>query len=180
MKLNNKLSIFTAVLSISTMLNAHPISPTNGMRETSTNSTAIVGAYIIVSPTESIEHGTVIIEDGTIVAVGRLDDIDIPNGSTVVVAEGLTLAPAFIESKLPVQVAQQLGSDGKHPNVRIHPELKATSLAMPDGRMDTLRKAGFGTACIIPDTGIASGSSACIPLDESPEHRGAYVSSGPM
>ena len=162
------------------MLNAHPISPTNGMRETSTSSTAIVGAYIIVSPTESIEHGTVVIEDGTIVAVGRLDDIDIPNGSTVVVAEGLTLAPAFIESKLPVQVAQQLGSDGKHPNVRIHPEIKATSLAMPDGRMDTLRKAGFGAACIIPDAGIASGSSACIPLDESPEHRGAYVSSGPM
>ena len=180
MKLSNYLFVFACSLSISTMLFSHPISPTNGMRETSPSSTAIVGAHIIVSPTESIEHGTVVIEDGTIVAVGEVDEVNIPDGTTIVIAEGLTLAPAFIESKLPVQVIQQQGSDGKHPNVRIHPEIHATSLPMPDGRMDTLRKTGFGAACILPDSGIASGSTACIPIDESQERRGAYVTTGPM
>ncbi len=165
---------------ISVQIHAHPISPTNGMRETTPSSTAIVGAHIIVSPSETIEHGTVIVKDGTIVQVGTVEDVEIPNGTTIVVAEGLTLAPAFIESKLPVQVVQQQGSDGKHPNVRIHPEIQATSMPMPEGRMEALRNSGFGAACIVPETGIASGTTACIPLDESPEFRGPYVDEGQM
>ena len=57
---------------------------------------AIVGARILPSPDETpIEHGTVLVRDGTIVAVGPSKRVRVPQGAEVIDAKGMTLTAGF-------------------------------------------------------------------------------------
>ena len=57
---------------------------------------AITGGRIVPVTAEPIEHGTVLIEDGKIVAVGA--DIPVPDGARVIDASGSWVLPGFIEA----------------------------------------------------------------------------------
>ena len=173
--------IFIATLSfITTALFAQSITPTNGMRKSEPSTTAIVGAKIRTTPTQSIEHGTVVFTDGIIVAVGKSESTQIPDGAQIILAEGMTLAPAFVEPQLEVEVVRADGGDSRHPVARVHPEVDVSTLPMPEERMRILRSAGFSTAQLIPKTGALAGQTSVIPIDQSPLHRGAYQTSKPM
>lgn len=175
----NLLSALSLTIAASTA-HAQSLTPTNGMREAVPTTTAIVGATIRVSQAKTIEHGTVIFTDGLITAVGEVNAITIPNGATIIIAEGLTLAPAFVEPQLEVDIVRSDAGDGRHPVARVHPEIDVATLPLPEDRMKILRGAGFATARLIPKTGAVAGTTALIALDESSNFRGAYASEQPM
>ena len=57
---------------------------------------AITGGYVVPVDGEPVEGGTVLIQDGKIVAVGA--DVDIPDGVEVVDADGAWVLPGFVEA----------------------------------------------------------------------------------
>jgi imidazolonepropionase-like amidohydrolase len=66
---------------------------------TSPSELALVGGKIYPSPTEPvIEHGSILVRDGGIVAVGRTDAVRIPHDATVIDCKGLVLTAGFWNS----------------------------------------------------------------------------------
>lgn len=63
---------------------------------TNTSSVAIVNAYIVPVAGDPIENGTVLVQNGTIAAVGAA--VSIPEGVRTVDASGKWVLPGFIES----------------------------------------------------------------------------------
>lgn len=63
---------------------------------TTRSSIAIVNAYVVPTAAESVENGTVLIEDGVITAVGQ--DVAVPEGTRTIDAQGKWLLPGFVEA----------------------------------------------------------------------------------
>ncbi|MDR7383119.1 amidohydrolase [Promicromonospora iranensis] len=63
---------------------------------TTRSTIAIVNAHVVPVATEAIEHGTVLIEDGVITAVGP--DVAVPDGIRTIDAQGRWLLPGFVEA----------------------------------------------------------------------------------
>jgi len=61
-------------------------------------SIAVIGGYVVPVDGEPIEGGTVLVEDGVIVAVGAEADVDIPDDAEIVDASGTWVLPGFIEA----------------------------------------------------------------------------------
>ena len=59
---------------------------------------AIVGGYVVPVGAAPIEGGTVLIEDGRIIAVGPEADVDIPEDAELVDASGSWVLPGFIDA----------------------------------------------------------------------------------
>jgi imidazolonepropionase-like amidohydrolase len=59
---------------------------------------AIVGGYVVPVGAAPIDGGTVLIEDGRIIAVGPEADIDIPEDAELVDASGSWVLPGFIDA----------------------------------------------------------------------------------
>ena len=59
---------------------------------------AVTGGYVVPIAGDPIENGTVLIEDGRIVAVGTDADVDIPDDAELVDAAGMWVLPGFVES----------------------------------------------------------------------------------
>ena len=60
--------------------------------------TAITGGYVVPVASAPIEDGTVLIEHGTITAVGSAAEIDVPDDANLVDASGLWVLPGFVEA----------------------------------------------------------------------------------
>jgi imidazolonepropionase-like amidohydrolase len=58
----------------------------------------MTGGYVVPVDGDPIEGGTVLIDDGRIVAVGPEADVDIPDGAEIVDASGTWVLPGFVES----------------------------------------------------------------------------------
>jgi imidazolonepropionase-like amidohydrolase len=63
-----------------------------------TSITAITGGYVVPIVAEPIDDGTVLIEDGRIVAVGTAADVDVPDDAEIVDASGSWVLPGFVEA----------------------------------------------------------------------------------
>jgi imidazolonepropionase-like amidohydrolase len=61
-------------------------------------STAFTGGYVVPVDGDPIEGGTVLVEDGLIVAVGQAADVDVPDDAEIVDASGTWVLPGFVES----------------------------------------------------------------------------------
>jgi imidazolonepropionase-like amidohydrolase len=59
---------------------------------------AIVGGYVVPIVGEPIDGGTVLIEDGKIVAVGTDADVDVPEEAELIDASGSWVLPGFIDA----------------------------------------------------------------------------------
>jgi imidazolonepropionase-like amidohydrolase len=59
---------------------------------------AITGGYVVPVDGEPIDSGTVLVEDGVIVAVGAEADVDVPDDAELVDASGTWVLPGFVES----------------------------------------------------------------------------------
>lgn len=70
--------------------------PVVGLRDASPRVHALVGARIVVSPGKVVEHGTLVLRDGVVAAVGA--DVAVPADARVWDVTGCTLYPGFIES----------------------------------------------------------------------------------
>ena len=75
--------------------------------------TALSGATIIDgSGADPVENGVLLIRNGKITAVGRKDDVSIPEGATIVDVEGKTIMPGIINGH--GHVGNTLGIQGGH------------------------------------------------------------------
>jgi imidazolonepropionase-like amidohydrolase len=66
---------------------------------------AIVGGYVVPVTSDPVDGGTVLIEGGTITAVGRY--VTVPRGATVIDAAGRWVLPGFIEAHGHVGVSEE-------------------------------------------------------------------------
>jgi len=85
---------------------------------------AITGGYVVPVSSEPVEGGTVLIENGTIVAVGA--DVAVPDGATVIDATGRWVLPGFVESHGHVGIHEEgEGVEGNDTNEMTKPNTAA-------------------------------------------------------
>jgi imidazolonepropionase-like amidohydrolase len=83
---------------------------------------AITGGYVVPIKGEAIESGTVLIEDGKIVAVGADADVDIPDDAEIVDAAGTWVLPGFVEAHGHAGVGEEgVGWEGRDYNEMTDP-----------------------------------------------------------
>ncbi|HEX2130539.1 MAG TPA: amidohydrolase [Actinophytocola sp.] len=70
-------------------------------------STAVTGGYVVPVDGDPIEGGTVLIDGGTIVAVGPEAEVDVPDDAEIVDASGTWVLPGFVESHGHVGVVEE-------------------------------------------------------------------------
>ena len=164
--------------------------PVEGLRDASPRVHALVGARIVVAPGQVIEHGTLVLRDGVIEAVGA--DIAVPADARVWDVAGRTLYAGFIESNstlflpetwkpIPVRPASDGPPDATSPaalaarpepatgthswNPRVTPERGAARALTPDPKSaEKLRALGFTTANVAPARGMFRGGGALVAL----------------
>ncbi|TNC28197.1 amidohydrolase [Amycolatopsis alkalitolerans] len=68
---------------------------------------AIVGGYVVPVDGEPIDGGTVLIEDGKIVAVGTDADVDIPDEAELIDAAGSWVLPGFLDAHVHLGVHEE-------------------------------------------------------------------------
>jgi imidazolonepropionase-like amidohydrolase len=149
---------------------------------------AIVGARIIPAPGQVIEHGTIVMRDGVITAVGA--NVAIPADARVWKADSLTVYPGLIDAYVvpavtPAGGAPMGGAAGRRAPAPVvpprgpgselgcvTPELEVIRGAgLGKDQLEALRAAGFAAVRIAPGDGVVRGQSAVIGLGDGPPNR---------
>lgn len=143
------------------------------------NYTVFTNATIYVTPTQKIEKGTLLIQDGKVVAVGNA--IAIPKNSITIDLAGKTIYPSFIDIYTSFGVEKPKGNLGRsrdplydtkrvgyYWNESIKPEVNTYETFKYDQpKAEELLKAGFGVVGThIPD-GVAQGTGILVALNNS-------------
>jgi imidazolonepropionase-like amidohydrolase len=161
--------------------------PQNGVKPTPNPCVAIKNVRIIVSPTQTIEKGTILFRDGEIIEIGRL--VILPKGVVEIDGEGKTIVPSFIELNSNIGLPEvkgeawsfrpQLETSKKgafYWNEAIHPETRADQSYIANEKAnENLQKMGFGFAVSHYQDGIARGSGVLISLGASDIHKNLLV-----
>ncbi|GAA5050149.1 amidohydrolase family protein [Erythrobacter westpacificensis] len=113
------------------------------------------------SGTGTIENGTLVIEDGAIVAVGA--DVAIPAGAEVRDASGMVIMPGTVDTHS--HIGQVSGADS---SAAIQPDVRALdSINVRDSSIARARSGGVTTANIMPGSGhLMSGQTFYMHLTE--------------
>ncbi|TVT57845.1 amidohydrolase [Amycolatopsis rhizosphaerae] len=83
---------------------------------------AIVGGYVVPVDGEPIDGGTVLIENGKIVAVGTDADVDVPEDAELIDAAGAWVLPGFLDAHVHLGVHEEgEGSSGNDTNEMTDP-----------------------------------------------------------
>jgi imidazolonepropionase-like amidohydrolase len=162
----------------STTILAQDYFPENeGVKANNNNYTAFTNAKIYVTPTEVVQKGTLLIQNGKVVSVGS--NVTVPKNSIVVDLSGKSIYPSFIDvySKFGVEqpkrkpgggrAAQyEAERDGFYWNDHIMPENNAIQqFKYDDKSAKELREAGFGVVNSHIHDGIARGTGVLIALN---------------
>lgn len=116
---------------------------------------AVTGGHVVPVVGEPISGGTVLIENGTVVAVGDGNDVEVPEHAEVVDASGLWVVPGFVEAHGHVGVWEEgMASAGDDVNEKTGPNgawLRALDAINPDdeGFRDAL-SGGVTTVVVKP------------------------------
>lgn len=151
---------------------------------------AIVGARVEVGDGRVLDRATLVIRDGTIVALAP--DAVVPSGAYVLDGKGLTLAPGFIDAwtdkgtALPdakpdqdaaaprTEYASAFMREANRKGVR--PELQArTLLNLNDDFAKPYRSAGFTTVMAVPAGGYLAGVGTLVNLSGRPSRESVVV-----
>ena len=84
-----------------------------GVPNKNTNFTAFTNAKIYVSPTQVIEKGTLIVQNGKVIATGT--NIEIPKNCTTVNLEGKSIYPSFIDMYSSFGIEKPKGNTERNP-----------------------------------------------------------------
>ena len=150
----------------------------DGVKTENNNYTAFTNAKIYVSPTQIIENGTLLIQNGKVVQVGK--SVTIPKNSVVENLEGKSIYPSFIDvfSDFGVALPERASGGGRSAqygperegfywNDHVMPENNAiNSFSYDSKKADELRKAGFGTVNSHIQDGIARGTGLLVALND--------------
>ncbi|TNE72717.1 amidohydrolase [bacterium] len=136
--------------------------PVLGMAQTK----VFKGATIYPISGEPIENGVLIVKDGKIEAVGKVSDIQIPNGAEVHDVSGKVMMPGLVDSHS--HIGNGDGGDGSSP---LHPDVRV--LDAVDVNSDTFKKAragGITTVNVMPGSGhLMSGQTVYLKLRSNPK-----------
>ena len=127
---------------------------------------AIVNADIHPVSGPSIPHGTLVVEDGRITAIGA--DVTPPAGATVVDVEGMSVYPGLIDGGTTLGLNEIGGvavtQDSAESGV-IQPDLRAAVAVKPDSELiPVARFTGITSAVSAPTGGLIPGQAALIQL----------------
>ena len=143
---------------------------------------AIVGARIVTAPGQVIPHGTIVMRDGVIVAVGAR--VTVPPDARIWQADSLTVYPGLIDAFVmpadapaPAAAAGPPGRPGPAPPAAprgaaheldtVRPETRMVEgPPLPKDQVEAMRAAGFAAAQVAPRRGIVRGSTAVIGLGD--------------
>ncbi len=162
--------------------------PQNGVKKTPSPCIAIKNARIIVSPTKTIEKGTLLFSEGKIVEVGKL--VIIPKGAVEIDGTGKTIIASFIELNsnigLPKVKAKEWSfrpqiesskNGAYYWNEAIHPESKADQNFSIDKKAnERFHQMGFGFAVSHFQDGVAQGTGVLVALGSESVHKNLLVS----
>lgn len=149
----------------------------NGVKSKNNNYTAFKNAKIYVTPTQIIDNGTLLIQNGKVKQVGK--SISIPKNTVVIDLKGHSIYPSFIDaySKFGVEQAKKVPSAGRSDqynasregfywNDHIMPENAAIdNFKYDDKKAKELRDAGFGVVNSHIHDGIVRGTGVLVALN---------------
>lgn len=160
--------------------------PPEGIRQNTPRVFALTGARLVLSPSSTIEKGTLVIRDGVIEALGA--NVSIPADATVLDRKGKTIYPGLIDSysdwglpkppprgpggfgRREQQGQQQKPEEPRGPNYwnpNVKADQKAEELLAPDNEAaEKLRAMGITTVLAVPTKGIFKGTSALVNLGD--------------
>lgn len=174
--------LFALFLGLSILSFGQITHPQNGVGPTPNACVALKNVTILVSPTVTIEKGTLLFRDTEIIDVGKF--VSIPNGAIEIDCEGKTIVASFIEVNSNVGLPDvknpdwsfrpQLESSKKgayYWNQAIHPETKANlEYTINEKSLDDLQKMGFGFAVSHFQDGIVRGTGTLVSLGKKGIH----------
>jgi imidazolonepropionase-like amidohydrolase len=125
---------------------------------------AITNARIVPVGAPVIEKGTLLVENGRILALGL--DVSIPPGATVRDASGLTVYPGLVEADTTLGLSE-IGAVGATVDLDelgdFNPEARAQIALHSDSEiLPTIRANGITTSMVSPRGGVVSGRSSFI------------------
>lgn len=176
-----KYVILLSTIILSLFVNAQETFPVNGSANSNHIQYVFINAKIIVDADQTIENGTLIIQDGLIKAVGT--KINIPQGSVIIDLKGKSVYPSFIDAYtnygMPEIKKQNVFGVQMNSNIKgaygWNQAIKADFDAVKNFVADTkqaeeLRKIGFGTVLTFQKDGIVRGSGAVVTLADAKEN----------
>ncbi len=133
---------------------------------------AVVGGTVYPVSGPRIEHGTVLIRDGKIVAVGT--DVLVPAGANRIDATGRWVTPGLINAATDLGLVEVSGvSETRDISARGHDGV-AASFAAVDGfnpaspMIPLARSGGVTTIVVLPTSGLVAGQAAVVDLAPGP------------
>jgi len=127
---------------------------------------AIRGARIVTVSGPVIEKGTVVVQQGRIVAVGP--DVPVPAGATVLDGSGKTLYPGLVDALTTLGLAEVASVQATVDTTEVgdmNPHARAWVALHPDSELIPVARAnGVTTVLSAPAGGLVSGQSALVRL----------------
>jgi len=167
-----------AMILCSSFVFAQDYFPKNsGVKSKNNNFTAFTHAKIHVTPTQIISDGTLLIQNGKVIQVGK--SVSIPKNTVVIDLKGKYIYPSFIDvySDFGVQKPKRAPGSGRSPqyeptregfywNDHIMPENNAIDkFKYKDKDAEALRNIGFGVVNTHIHDGIARGTGVLVALN---------------
>lgn len=149
----------------------------DGVKSKNNNYKAFTNAKIFITATQVVEKGTLLIQNGKVVQVGKT--VSIPKNTVLVDLKGKSIYPSFIDifSDFGVKKPKRAEGSGRSPqydatrdgfywNDHIMPEKNAVaSFTYDDKKAKELRNAGFGVVNAHVQDGIARGTGVLVALN---------------
>jgi len=120
-----------------------------------TELTALVGGTVMTATGTTYEHGVVIFEDGRLIAIGAVGDVEIPDGATVIDTTGRFVTPGIIDTHSHIGVypvpSVDAHDDGNEMTDPVTPFVRAVDSIWPqDPSLGRALAAGITTLQILP------------------------------
>ena len=183
-KTMKKATLLILAFAINLISFAQETFPVNGTMNKNHTIYAFVNAKIIVSPDETIDNGTMVVQDGLISAVGA--KITPPKGAVIFDLKGKSIYPSLIDAytsygmpeikrMLPTNPFPQMESNTKGAygwNQAIKAEVDANKIFTNDSKSaDEMRKMGFGAVLTFQKDGIVRGTGSVVSLADGKENQ---------
>ena len=146
-----------------------------GVPNKTMNFTAFTNAKIYVTPTQIIENGTLLIQNGKVIAAAKT--VAIPKNSVTINLEGKSIYPSFIDMYTNFGIEKPKKNTERNPlydtkrvgyywNENIRSEVNAyDNFVYDQTKAEELLKAGFGVVGTHNPDGIARGTGSLIALN---------------
>jgi imidazolonepropionase-like amidohydrolase len=176
----NRILLFLILGIFIPKINAQEYFPNNeSVQNKNSNYVVFTNAKIYVTPTQIIEKGSLLIQNGKVIGAGT--NISIPKNCTTINLEGKSIYPSFIDIYTDFGIEKPTNNpnpgrgmlydskrEGFYWNENIRPEVNAyESFKYDQTKATELLKAGFGVVGTHVQDGIARGTGTLIALNNS-------------